>query len=1220
MTGGGPAGPSSGYPSSGFPPHRARPVVPGEGSTLFVRHVSVPSNMWRPSDSSSSSSTIEKTSLTKPIKTVVPEESSGRLPRVLPAHRLPTSWETSGGRWRHRSTPAPYEEDVLERKRQLPRVLQSRLGSWRPSRANAKTGTVMPVVGGMPGSHFRPGRGAEDELDKRLHMIKDIFGNSSELESSQMSSTLRPISERTLELAKPRQLASMDYREFDAFGPPVKRRMSPEAAKKQAESIERLSKREEPKGSTRVSPPPKTKAELSMPKPLPPVRRKPKQRPAEATSYPPPQQSSNQNAEALQGSAEVPEEEVLPAEAEAENSEAVAANDAAAAAAPTSAEGLAEPETEVFAPSPAEQTEEEAAVAASEEAAAAPAPSEPAGTQADADIEKEDEDKDAASETYSDDQDFEADEGSDPPSESGRASGLQVETEPLQDGQAPSAGSSPVADSPGSGLMSPYRTPQTASSGESVVVPIPNGEAKTSSEPAQEASASETAVLEQVPEDSQEGEGSNADATASAPATADVDAPKAEESTFEAGAAVEQEEGAPSAEELEGPLPAVAEANENEEQQPQEPTSMDEAADGDDGAGEGQESLKGPEEAADQEDGLNEGSDAITGETEAAEQDVIKDRARSAIEMALFAEEEATDEQEATATEVDEQGPGAAEEPDVIKERAKSAIEMALFAEDADGEPRVDPEDPSADEVIEGKQEEQGIDGEDALADEDSAEQAVIKDRARSAIEMALFAEEKESAEGKAMEAEEEVSSGEAAGGEEQEEIKERAKSAIEMALFAEDTAEEQEASPEEDATGPSEGLLTDEAEQPEEHREVEDTAADADEEPAVIKDRARSAIEMALFADEDSAEQDEQLDDAAAERVDEEQEAIKDRARSAMEMALFADDEDTREDQRTAEEVNDQKPSEEEQESSKEQAKSAIEMALFDGDMLGQDGAEEQETHPEEVQPVEVESDTAIASATAPPPSVQQFGADYYPLHFRHAGTEAFAAIHAKFAPRTEEAVQSREPESAPSPEPEPASSPAAPAELQPSSASPPVGEDFSAAYYSMHFRDAGSDAFAAIHRKFAAEDPTSNASAAPMAASVLSSSALPAEVPSHQEVESAQEVAVPLPAQLTIGAEYYDVHFRHAGLDAFSAIHARFAAVPSEAPEAAAENTALPQPDASEAATGEHAQDVATVVEVPQMVVANKSQAVVVEVLIGVYRAVDKLVAQQAQVEAST
>mmetsp|Transcript_13540 Transcript_13540/g.25391 ORF Transcript_13540/g.25391 Transcript_13540/m.25391 type:complete len:620 (-) Transcript_13540:78-1937(-) len=127
-----------------------------------------------------------------------------------------TSWTNEKGNWIHRSSSAPYQDDVNYKQHRLPKVLLARLGSWRPSTAAGKGAppATMPELFPLK-PHFRPGRGAEEELDQRIDALKEIFAEATPRSTREW--TMPP---RLEELSKPRVVTVPPALAFRESTPP----------------------------------------------------------------------------------------------------------------------------------------------------------------------------------------------------------------------------------------------------------------------------------------------------------------------------------------------------------------------------------------------------------------------------------------------------------------------------------------------------------------------------------------------------------------------------------------------------------------------------------------------------------------------------------------------------------------------------------------------------------------------------------------------------------------------------------------------------------------------------------------------------------------------------------------------------------------------------------------------------------------------------------------
>jgi len=153
-----------------------------------------------------------------------------------------TTWVDSKGVWRHRSGFAPYADHVAEQRRKLPKALSSRIG-------HASSAPTLPRVAQQAprppspqlGRSFRASGEAASELDRRIAMVQDIFGqartdrggNNKASGSLASASGHRLISPRLEALAEPRRreaswaasasLTSASSAPLGANGEPLKR-------------------------------------------------------------------------------------------------------------------------------------------------------------------------------------------------------------------------------------------------------------------------------------------------------------------------------------------------------------------------------------------------------------------------------------------------------------------------------------------------------------------------------------------------------------------------------------------------------------------------------------------------------------------------------------------------------------------------------------------------------------------------------------------------------------------------------------------------------------------------------------------------------------------------------------------------------------------------------------------------------------------------------------
>eukprot|EP00746_Dinoflagellata_sp_MGD_P163945 gnl/MRDRNA2_/MRDRNA2_92278_c0_seq1.p1 gnl/MRDRNA2_/MRDRNA2_92278_c0~~gnl/MRDRNA2_/MRDRNA2_92278_c0_seq1.p1 ORF type:complete len:1217 (-),score=374.01 gnl/MRDRNA2_/MRDRNA2_92278_c0_seq1:38-3688(-) len=134
-----------------------------------------------------------------------------------------TSWKDVNGNWVHRSSVDPYRDDVLEKKRSLPSVLSTRMGSLppRPGSAN-KSKQISSNLVPNHGSRRRKLE-CEREVKNRLHTLDEIFSRKptpSEIASLAEEKVLPP---RIIELAQPRRM-KQDLKDLDFDDADLRRR------------------------------------------------------------------------------------------------------------------------------------------------------------------------------------------------------------------------------------------------------------------------------------------------------------------------------------------------------------------------------------------------------------------------------------------------------------------------------------------------------------------------------------------------------------------------------------------------------------------------------------------------------------------------------------------------------------------------------------------------------------------------------------------------------------------------------------------------------------------------------------------------------------------------------------------------------------------------------------------------------------------------------------
>mmetsp|Transcript_101427 Transcript_101427/g.185761 ORF Transcript_101427/g.185761 Transcript_101427/m.185761 type:complete len:298 (-) Transcript_101427:34-927(-) len=110
----------------------------------------------------------------------------------------------------------------LDRQR-LPKVLLARVGHWRPSNAVGRGAapTTMPEFNAAKHSH--PEGGPEEELDKRLSRIKELFAIPPKVKEFKLSPRLE-------EMSKPRMIKvpdSLSWREYAPVEPLIKKKRRP---------------------------------------------------------------------------------------------------------------------------------------------------------------------------------------------------------------------------------------------------------------------------------------------------------------------------------------------------------------------------------------------------------------------------------------------------------------------------------------------------------------------------------------------------------------------------------------------------------------------------------------------------------------------------------------------------------------------------------------------------------------------------------------------------------------------------------------------------------------------------------------------------------------------------------------------------------------------------------------------------------------------------------
>lgn len=182
---------------------------------LFVVKQRVPSAIAVRSATSSSSS-----------REFLPELSQGESARVAvspgeDAHvalrkrplSLATSWRAADGNWIHRSSSAPYEIQMRQDRQRLPKVLLTRVGAWRPSNAAGKGAAPATVPEFNAMKHYHPEHGPEEELDKRLLKIKEIFATPPKVKEWKLSPRLE-------EMSKPRMVKVPAGLAFRGSAPP----------------------------------------------------------------------------------------------------------------------------------------------------------------------------------------------------------------------------------------------------------------------------------------------------------------------------------------------------------------------------------------------------------------------------------------------------------------------------------------------------------------------------------------------------------------------------------------------------------------------------------------------------------------------------------------------------------------------------------------------------------------------------------------------------------------------------------------------------------------------------------------------------------------------------------------------------------------------------------------------------------------------------------------
>lgn len=138
----------------------------------------------------------------------------------------PTSWITADGVWKHRSDSTPYQDDVRERKRQLPRILASRIGCTREPRMVADGDHSQPRTPSyasrpaLPQMHRLLGDGCsqDDDFDRRVRSIHGAFAKSTP-SIPVASRPFTPLNSRMEELARPRKLKDQYGDCFDLAGP-----------------------------------------------------------------------------------------------------------------------------------------------------------------------------------------------------------------------------------------------------------------------------------------------------------------------------------------------------------------------------------------------------------------------------------------------------------------------------------------------------------------------------------------------------------------------------------------------------------------------------------------------------------------------------------------------------------------------------------------------------------------------------------------------------------------------------------------------------------------------------------------------------------------------------------------------------------------------------------------------------------------------------------------